>query len=356
MALVRLTLMFHVEDNTKWQGEVGTEKVDANAMNLGMLATVIGGADGPDDTPRGAKLSVQIDRPWLDQNRTPEYDKVSYCPPTSLSWVLDHGGNFWCHTHSATGAHLNSVHACVASAVAVEGGMSYSLASLHSAGRSGGADLDLPNLDWISITVGCGIRRANSSTVGMNLALPLSLRPHRIEDKDMKPRGVHSHDVAPGPLVDGPITIRQRPFYVSSISAWNKDPSLLTILPHADLVGSLMVIPAPCRGQLSDVAERRTAAYKDDNREVACDDLDAAFTHLYSSYRLMDAVQNNITTHWYIKVPLSALNQEGLIETLGVWVDSINTAFDVHGETPLAAWANFNEIASLYSDEDTWNS
>jgi len=354
MALVRLTLMFHVEDDTHWRSDVGSEKADTNAMNLGMLATVIGGAAGPDEIPRGAKISVQVDRCWLDIHDPDAPNK--YPPPTSLSWVLDHGGNFWCHTHSATAAHLNSVHACVASAVAVEGGMSYADAYQHSAGRSGGVELDLPNLDWISITVGCGIRRANSSTVGMNLALPLSLRPHRIEDKDMGSHGVYFHDVAPGPLVDGPITIRQRPFYVSSLSAWNKDPSLLTILPHADLVGSLMVIPAPCRGQLSAMAEGRTTAYSEQNDTVTCDDLDAAFTHLYSSYRLMDAVQNSITTHWYIKVPLYALNQEGLIDSMGAWVDSINAAFSVHGEPPLAAWANFNEIASLYSDEDTWNS
>ena len=43
------------------------------------------------------------------------------------------------------------------------------------------------------------------------------------------------------------------------------------------------------------------------------------------------------------------------METFAAWVDSINEMLDVGGESAKAAWANFNEIASLYTNPDSWN-
>ena len=203
-ARLRLVLMFHIEDATRWNASTGTAYADMNALRIASLSYVVG--DG--GTGRGARLSVQVGRWWLDcEDEHPDGDEP-YSPPTSLSMVLDYGGNFWCHTHDASADFLQSVHMCVASAWAAESEGTIEEDTFHTAGRSGGGDLDQPDLDWISISVARGVRRMNSTSIGMNASLPESMRPHGITLQDMDPSGgVYFHDVAPGPLVDGPITL-----------------------------------------------------------------------------------------------------------------------------------------------------
>src|SRR5688572_10259931 len=112
--------MIHVEDTMKWRQATSDPDV-ADSARIAALASIVGGGS------RGAKLSLQSDLLFLDQNADqPPANK--YTPagaPTSLKWVIDHGGNFWCHTHDRTGTHLRSVHSAVASAFAVEASASY---------------------------------------------------------------------------------------------------------------------------------------------------------------------------------------------------------------------------------------
>ena len=348
-ARLRLTLMFHVEDGQHWTAEDDPWD-DHLSKRMGLLSTAIGLAK---EEGKRAKISMQFDRWYLDHSDPYREGDYPYSAPTSLRMVLENDGNFWCHTHSATAEHLQSVHVCVGSAVAGEIGTTMEYGTSHAAGRSGGGD---PDIDMVSVSVGMGFRRANSSVVNAYQSVIESLRPHRITEDDYD--YLYFHDVAPGPIFDGPITLRQRPFWINVNSVWDGHPSLMTTYPHADLVGSLMMIPAGCRYQLKGFSVGRRPL----PTVLTMDDFNAAMTHLWSTSELKETCQDNIVNAWYIKIPLDCVSlaetgdpPAGNVETFAAWVDSINEMLDVGGESAKAAWANFNEIASLYTNPDSWN-
>lgn len=222
--------------------------------------------------------------------------------------------------------------------------MSLEEASSHTAGRSGGPDIDDPNLDWASIAVAAGFRRANAATVNYYSTTPETLRPYRMSNVDIQ-SGLWYHDTAPGPLYDGaPTTMRQRPFYVNVASAW--DENIACIYPSTLQVGSILMMPSASRWELKGFAEGRSASKQ---VTLTVDDFNAALTHIWSTYEQMASYQNSITNLWYVHVPPTLLNS-GTIETFGAWVDSINALMGVHGENPKAEWRNFNEIASIHSN------
>jgi hypothetical protein len=103
-ATLKLCLMCHIEDGTRWK--------EGWAEMFGRIATAVGhscvGAHGGSNV-RGAKMSLQFGRDFLDVNQPPN----PYPGGSSLSWVLEHGGNFWVQVHCTTYDHLSSTHACV---------------------------------------------------------------------------------------------------------------------------------------------------------------------------------------------------------------------------------------------------
>jgi len=348
-ASLKLCLMIHVEDGKKWTPiDSDHRHEDPWAERIGLLAKTVG-SDG-----RGAKLSVQFDRPYLDQNwLEPPAPLLSYLPPTSLSIVLEKGGNFWCHTHSATYAHLHSTFTCVASAVAGElGGIAFAVATPMVGGRSGGGDLDEPSIDPISITQALGLRLNNSSVFNQYAALPESLRPYGATDNDIR-RGVYFHVTAPGPLYPGaPTTMRQRPFWMNSATQW--DTHVDCIYPHEDFqtnYGSVMMIPHLPRGQIHEYEEARCAATM---TTLTVADFDGALTEIWTTYQYMVNHQNSITNVWYVKIPLVA-DYFDAVDTFGAWVDSVNELMAVNDVPPLACWMNMNEIASVFCDPNSFN-
>ena len=98
-ATLKMCIMIHIEDHNWIDTEDGTPE------NIGLLSTVIGPALDAQDRARGAKLSLQVGRDYFDRAPAPPKE---YAPPTSLSWLLNNGGNFWCQVHCTTGAHLES--------------------------------------------------------------------------------------------------------------------------------------------------------------------------------------------------------------------------------------------------------
>jgi len=348
-ATLKLTLMSHVEEREHWDAPDDPHKDDPNAIDIAHLATIVGAAVGAHAVPRGAKVSVQFDRPYLDQNDPDVPALERYPPPTSLSWVLENEGNFWCHSHSATYNHLQSTHTCVSSAVAAEIGTTYAYGESHSAGRSGGANMNDATLDWASISAAAGILRMNGSVLNFYATTAESLRPYGVSNADIQ-QGAFFHDAAPGPLYEGaPTTMRQRPFYIDTASVW--DANIDCIYPHTDQLGSIMMIPNPGRYALHALAEGRSAASEE---ALTIDDFKAAMTEIWTTYEQMAAHQSSITNVWYVHIQPGQINAAD-IGTFGAWVDSINEMMAVHTGSPKAVWKNFNEIASLYTNPSSFN-
>ena len=128
---LKLSLMIHIEEGTRWNQTDALQTVDAR--RIGALASIVGGGS------RGAKLSLQMDYPFVDCSDV--VVSTPYSAPSSLRWVTDHGGNFWCHTHDSSYNHLTSVQRTVASAYAAEAGYSYPTALNLVSGRSRRPDM-----------------------------------------------------------------------------------------------------------------------------------------------------------------------------------------------------------------------
>ena len=145
MARLKMCLMIHIEDSLSWLQTDNSAIANApgNAVLLGALASIVGGGT------RGAKISLQVDFGYLDQNAG---GGAYPGGPSSLQGIASFGGNFWCHTHCSAYGHLRSVHACVQSAFGSEIGTNAAGALAATAGRSGGADMNDPTLDWASIS------------------------------------------------------------------------------------------------------------------------------------------------------------------------------------------------------------
>jgi hypothetical protein len=162
MATLKLCMMVHVETGDEYRPE--------SCLTIGKLASAIG-------TPYGAKLSVQFGRTFLDTSNPVD---TPYAPdvPTSLSMVLEWGGNFWSHTHSTDANFLRSTHACVVSAYVNENSV-HNMDIGTPMGRSGGWDSE-GDADWVSITqgVGLGLQYMNSAVMGTHGNVPTSLRPY----------------------------------------------------------------------------------------------------------------------------------------------------------------------------------
>jgi hypothetical protein len=160
MATLKLCMMVHVETGDDYE-------IDSCAK-IGKLASAIG-------TPYGAKLSVQFGRTFLDTCNPVD---TPYAPdvPTSLSMVLEWGGNFWSHTHNTDANFLRSTHACVVSAYVNENSV-HNMDMGSPMGRSGGWDSE-GDADWVSITqgVGLGLQYMNSAVMGTHGNVPTTLR------------------------------------------------------------------------------------------------------------------------------------------------------------------------------------
>jgi len=344
-ARLKLCIMCHVEDTYAWKRLGGTAARDPTAMGLGYLATVIGAAVGAN----GGKVSVQFGRNFLDQ-----VVPLSPYPggPTSLRWVLENGGNFWNHTHDSAYTNLVSNWTTVSSAYGSEANpqVALAVASPATGGRSGGADLNNPAIDWVSIGAYAGIKRMNSTVVNYYSCTPESLRPYQMSKTDMTD-GVFYHDAAPGPLYAGaPTTMRQRPFWVNSASQW--DFNTASTFPQEATVGSLLMIPHPPRNSMPGFAEGR-GPYTSSSDTITQQDLDAAFTEVWSTYRQMEVYQGSISNVWYVHIPPSYLSNQvtgaalPVVDSLGAWVQSINALVSVPNS---AVWMNMNEIASWYCE------
>lgn len=348
MARLKLCLMIHYEDDTHWQDPNGSVSA-GNVKLLASLATVVGNATGADGLARGAKISMQTDILYLNQNAS----APAYSAPSSLRWLFQNNGNLWCHTHSATYNHLSSVHVCVASAFAGEVVTTYAAGEARTAGRSGGPDMSDSSLDWLSITVGAGIYRMNAPTIANYSTMIESLRPYGIDLSGAQGQA-YNHSNMPGPLDDAiPGTMRQRPFWMRTSSIW--DARIDSIYPDLALVGSVIMIPQPSRiSALNEFSGGRTAS---EAEALTIEDFNAALTNIWTTYQLMNSYQNSITNVWYVHVPPDLITSS-YIDTFGAWVDSINammvvnTTNDAFGH---AVWKNMNEIAELFSNTSSFN-
>lgn len=341
-ATLKLCLMCHIEDIQTWN--------DGWAEMFGHLSTAVGhscvGAHGGSNV-RGARLSLQFDGTFLDRNHpTTPYPGVA----TSLAMVLEHGGNFWCQVHCATYTHLESTHATVMSAymderAAVPPGpyQPTAIASAHVSGRSGGWD---SGVDWASITVARGLRRMNSTVMRSHLYVPESLRPYGFSDDDVL--HLYNHDAAPGPIDADVATMRLRPFWVDNASCWFD--KLSSIYPHADLVGSILMLPMPGRFSLHNKAERRGAV--EGEQKLTPADLNACLTEIWTCFMLMTSYQSSISNVWYTQLQPAKL-QDVDIDMIAEWVDSINEIMCVHSPAPYAKWTNMNEMCDCFSHTTT---
>jgi len=335
---LKLCLMTHVEDGFEPnEYEVGTWE------NWGYLATMIGNATGAHNQARGAKWSVQFGRDPLDTSFSTAGED-NYNPPTSLHNILDNGGNFWVQTHSTTPEHLRSTHACVMTAYEWENSVNnpYSdQASVHVSGRSGGGGV---GVDWVSITVAQGIRRANSSTMFLNGMVPRCLRPYCFSDDDLEK--LYQHDAAPGPLTSDVATMRTRPFWAQASSSWYSQ--IDCTFPHLDFVSSLMVIPQASRWSFDDQVEKRSAY--EGSKDMTVADLDGVLTAIWTTFMLMTMNQSSISNVWYAHYKPDYADNTDYTKTLACWVDSVNELMTVYGTTPFAEWKNMNEIADIFSN------
>lgn len=341
---LRMCLMVHVEDNRNWAGTTSPYKDDPYALAIGSLAAAFGA--------KGAKLSVQFDRWYLDRF-DPFVDPARrYPPPTSLRMVIENGGNFWVHNHVASFNWGQSTYACVMSAFQDEKPASNTeIASEHVSGRSGGWSFDeSPPYDWVSITQAMGMRRMNSAVMQAHVLVPTSMRPYGLTDDEIQK--LYQHDAAPGPLDTDVMTMRTRPFWMNTASTWFERTA--SIYPDASWVGSVMMIPVAGRFEMKGMADRRSA-YRVETLTVA--DLNAALTQIWSTFDLGRTAQNSITGVWYAHLNPNQITAN-TIGTLSAWVDSVNEIMTVGATapwTPFGAWANMNEIANLFSHYDPGN-
>ena len=344
MATLKLTLLVHVNDSTAWTPENQDRHQDSLAKRIGLLSTVVGPAG--DGQARGARISVQFDRPYLDQNLTSGYQ-----PPTSLGAVFLNGGNFWCHTQSASMQHLQSTFRCVASASAAEMGTTYAWGQSHAAGRSGGPDPNRTDINWATLSIAAGIRRMNDSSLAHYSTLPESLRPFGATGRDLK-KGVYRQAAAPGPLCPGvPTTMRQRPFWMNVSSVW--DAHIGCIYPSTQIaadIGSILMIPNVGGVPLNEYGSGNSCQ----DQPISMDHLNVALTEIWTTWQYMSSYQNSITNVWYVRIP-AQLIQEDTIGSFGAWVDSVNELMAVNGDPPLACWMNMNEIASVFCDPNSFN-
>lgn len=336
-ARLKLCLMCHVENSYAWnRGSVPAD--DATARALGLLSTMVGAQGG-----RGAKVSVQFDMPYLDQ-------AVAFGYPggvTSLSLVLANGGNFWLHNHTPTYENLQSTWMTVASAFAGETVVAMSVATPSTAGRSGGASPTDSTVDWVSIMAFSKVPNHNATTVDEYNMVPLSLRPYRISQADVS-AGLVFHYPAPGPIYDGaPTTLRQRPFFANNSTEW--DVHINCIYPLELTAGSILVLPQAA-GALAGASANRSPWSTLVPTTIRTEDLDAAFTQVWSTYKQMEDYQPSISNVWYIHIVPSKITGQSTpaIGSIGAWVDSINVKLNVPNS---AVWMNMNEISSGY-----WNS
>lgn len=350
MARLKLCLMVHYEDDMFWK-DAGTPAgvVTGDIKLLASLATVVGNATGAGGSARGAKISMQSDVLYLNQNNVsaPDYPGG----PTSLSWLFSNGGNLWCHTHSGSLDHLTSVRACVGSAYSSENGVGISVGTASTAGRSGGPDPSDAALDWALVCVSAGIRKANAPTIYNYATMSTQLRPYAI-DYSTAVGKAYFHNTAPGPLDETiPATMRQRPFWVEAASIW--DARIDCIYPSAALVSSLIMIPYPGRASaLSDFGGRTAVS----STRLSMEDFNAALTNIWTTWQMMDLHQNSITNVWYVHVPPDLITS-AYIDTFGAWVDSINALMLVNAMPNLrrAEWKNMNEITDVFSDTRSFN-
>lgn len=330
-ATLKICLMVHVEDTESWF------PVAQNATRLGSFAEEVA------KSGRGAKVSVQFGRNFLDANAALNPYPLGAGLPTPLQTVLYRGGNFWTHTHSAAYSNLVSNYSCVRSAYQNEGGATYPAGG--PGGRSGGSNES--GLDWVSITQQAGIRVMNSAPMVAHYAVPLSARPYGFTNDEigkLYPKGQ-----APGPLDADVMTMRQRPFWMDVASNWFARTD--TIYPSASYVGSVLMIPGPGKLDLPGLSEGRTAF---SNAQLTEDDFKCALSQAWKAYENMATYQSSITNAWYTHMPFNQIN-DSTTSMMGNFVDSLNAAFDLSG-TPKAAWKNMNEIASLFSDTASFNS
>jgi len=325
--------MIHVEDTEHW--DQAAPPGLSVAQRIASFASAVGSPGG------GARVSAQFGRWFVDQNDGSVV--TPYAAPSSLGLVLANGGNFWCHTHDGSTGNLQTVYMCVASAVAGELGVGIDQGTSHAAGRSGGAQIGSAT-DWVANAVAVGIRRMNSTVVNYYSTTPESLRPYGMSDADME-GGVWYHDAAPGPFVAGLTTMRQRPFYVNTASVW--DEGLGSTYPSTTQVGSLLMIPHPARQALVGYADGRG---NERSSQVTIEDFNACLTEIHTTYQNMVTHQNSIVNVWYVHVPPGNIENSSKIATFGAWVQSINAVVGSGGE-----WLNFNELASLYTNPQSFN-
>ena len=329
-AKMKLCLIVHVEDDAAWdQDEPG-----GLARGLGDLATKVGQAISPGP----AKLSVQFGRDFLDTGG-------GYTAPSSLRMILENGGNFWCHTHSASAEFLDSVYTCVKSAYDGEGGAG-SFPNGGVGGRSGGWDIELSCFNWVSISMARGLRLMNSATQHSYTGMAEVNRPYALTNEEIE--RYYGKGQAPGPMRPDIHTLRTRPFWMNSTNAW--DANLTACLPSnaiAAAVGSVMMIPAPGHLDLNALAAPRPPRA---NRSIQMEDLNAAVTQMWSTYTLMSA--NSITHAWYIHIPAREINAD-LNSSLACMVQTINYLMDVN-VTTLGEWKNMNEIGSLFANPSSF--
>ena len=324
MATLRLCFMIHVESTQDWDEDI--------AVDIGKLATAAG--------QYGGKVSLQIGRKFVDDQQP--VDPYDPSVPTSLSIVLEKGGNFWAHTHDSSGHYLRSTHACVVSAFVNENAEAGTNTGTP-AGRSGGWESD-GSADWVSVTQGEGLRLMNSAVMGTHGNVPVTLRPYGFsadEIDKLYPKGQ-----APGPLTSEIATMRCRPFFVEVSSYWFDMADKNTRQsPTYDNLGSIIMIPAPGKLDLPGLALGRTAD-EGSSGVLTVEDMNAALTQVWTTYQLMDSYQPNITNAWYTHIPEREIDDDSAT-TLGAFVNSINNLI-----SPAAnrEWKNMNEIASIFVD------
>lgn len=346
MARLKLCLMTHYEDDLTWANGSGPSDVRLMAA----LATIVGKGLGPDGLARGAKISMQSDLTYLDQNAAiahPYPYPSAAGAPTSLKMLFQNGGNLWCHTHSATAEHLTSVQVCVTSALGSEISTGYTDAKKLTAGRSGGPDIADSTLDWLSITQGLGILKMNAPTVANYSTMIESLRPYGMDLSGAEGKA-YQHSGMPGPLDDAiPATMRQRPFWMTTASIW--DAGVSCIYPKPGLISSVIMIPQPSRiSALDEFSGARTAAASEG---LTMEDFNAALTNIWTTWQLMTIHQASISNVWYVHVTPDLISSTYL-DTFGAWVDSINNLMNVNTTNATyqrAEWRNMNEIADLFS-------
>lgn len=319
-ATLKLCLMVHIEDETTWDGVSNTSW----AYKLGGLAKELA-ASG-----RGAKVSLQVGAQYFKGHND------SGLAPTSLSLILENGGNFWPHTHCATYDFLSSVTTSVHSAYESERGASTGGGPI---GRSGGWDVG--GEDFVTITYKAGLKAMNSAVMLTHALVPVTARPYGFDDTDL-PK-VYPHDAAPGNFKTSVETLRTRPFWMEVASDWFKNTN--TIYPvDITTTSAILMIPVAGRSTLPGTADWRTAS---DIQSLTPADLKAAMTEIWTTFMLMTVNQRSITNVWYKHLPPAYINDSTIL-TIGAWVDSVNQMLTVNGAAPYATWKNMNEITSLH--------